>query len=141
MDDKGLSHYGECTMVLRDKMIRHRATVFEENSAVFVKRNLIDIENLPAGRRAVWENRSKAALVKSASKLQPTTEPSEYPQILLQDGVSSADDIFVEVHIWGPMTIRSVEKISIDRKKCRGNAVFKATALLSKKFDVGVMVI
>ena len=32
LDDKGLINYGECSLVLRNDMIEHRATVFEENS-------------------------------------------------------------------------------------------------------------
>jgi len=36
LDGTGLSHYGECSMTLRSAMIEHRASVFEENSIVFM---------------------------------------------------------------------------------------------------------
>ena len=31
LDGKGLSSYGECTLILRDHMIAHRASVLEGN--------------------------------------------------------------------------------------------------------------
>jgi hypothetical protein len=39
------------------------------------------------------------------------TLPSQYPGLLLHQGLTSKEDSFVEVHIWGPMTIRTVEQV------------------------------
>jgi len=43
LDDKGLINWGECSLVLRDDMIAHRATVFEENSILFVGKHHIGL--------------------------------------------------------------------------------------------------
>jgi hypothetical protein len=108
LDGAGLSSYGDCSFVLRDDMIAHRASVFEENSTVFMKRHAYEP---PAGHRAAWGERGKLCVAKLAGRIRPGMPEAQFPGILLRTGTTSAEDDFVEVHIWGPMSLRAVERI------------------------------
>lgn len=108
LDGTGLSSYGECSFVFRDDMIAHRASMFEENSTAFLKRHAYDP---PMGHRATWTERGKLCVAKLAGRIGPGTPEAQFPGILLRAGAASEDDDFVEVHIWGPMSLRTVERI------------------------------
>lgn len=44
---------------------------------------------------------------------------SDFPQVLLRQGSATTESRFVEVHIWGPMSIRTIERVVLtdgDRK-------------------------
>jgi hypothetical protein len=110
LDGKGVSSYGECSFVLRNSMIAHRASVFEENSVLFLKRHSY---NLPAGHRASWEGRAKLCVAKLANAIEPSTPESQFPALMLRSGADSQNDDFVEVHIWGPMSLRTVERVHL----------------------------
>jgi len=116
MDGIGLKNYGECSIVLRTDMIAHRATVFEENSVLFMKRHNVrisDADQLLPGYRATWNNRGMLCVAKLHSMIDPTADPARYSAILLRSGRTSEEDEFVEVHVWGPMTVRTMERVSI----------------------------
>src|SRR6185295_8909257 len=93
-------------------MIAHRATVFEENSATFLKRHAYEP---PIGHRAAWGERGKLCVAKLAARIGPGTPEAQFPGILVRTGATSAEDDFVEVHIWGPMSLRTVERIVVTR--------------------------
>jgi hypothetical protein len=116
LDGRGLPNYGECSIVLREKMIADRASVFEENSALFVERHDIKISrkpNLPKGYRATWAERAKLGVAKLHGKIDSATTPDKYSQILLKPGASSGDDDFIEAHIFGPMTVLTMERVIV----------------------------
>jgi hypothetical protein len=118
LDGKGVSSYGECTLVLRDHKIAHRASVFEGNSVVWMSRQQIkfdDLIDLPKGYRALWHERGKLAVAKLAVRVQSSTQEREYAGVLLQQGKSPEDDDFVEVHIWGPMSALTFERIVVSQ--------------------------
>jgi hypothetical protein len=121
LDEAGLSSYGVCSFVLREDMIAHRASVFEENSTVFLQRNAYEP---PLGHRATWEDRAKLCVAKLAGRIGPGMPETQFPSILLRTGATSAQDDFVEVHIWGPMSLRTVERILMP--KPRKKAFWKA---------------
>jgi hypothetical protein len=113
LTDTGLVSYGDCFITLRTEMIAHRATVFEENSILFMKHNNIQLwtaDSLPRGFRATWKDRALLCVAKLHGRLLDAGE-NEYAQILLEQGSTAEEDQFVEVHIWGPMTIRTVKKM------------------------------
>jgi hypothetical protein len=130
LDRVGLSNYGDCSMVLRDNMIAHRASVFEENSVTWMIRHGFSISNahnLPSGYRAVWNERNKLAVAKLADKFRPDTQPDSYPSLLLKQGAIPEDDQFIEVHVWGPMTVRTFEHVTIKQpQKKAGRAILNA---------------
>jgi hypothetical protein len=116
LDGHGLPNYGECSIVLREEMIADRASVFEENSALFVERHDITISrkpSLPKGYRATWGERAKLCVAKLYGKIDSTTTPDKYSQILLAAGATLEDDDFIEVHIFGPMTVLTMEQVTV----------------------------
>src|SRR5262249_21699235 len=64
IDGGWLRHYGPVALELKEPMIAHRATVFEENSAVYFERQRKGGHEPPviAGYRARWADRGKLAL-------------------------------------------------------------------------------
>jgi len=132
LDGVGLSHYGHCHMVLKEKMIANRATVFDENSVIFmrpitVQRAVI----LPKGYRASWSDRGKLATVKMAHELRPDMPPQVFQELLIKDGDIPEKDRFVEVHIWGKMSIRCFERVVMREPKRRR----KAARATNKAFE------
>jgi hypothetical protein len=113
-DERGLPHYGECSLLLREEMISHRATAFEENSVMFMHRHNVRAENdydVPFGYRAPWEERAKLAALKAGHFTSLTRE--SIANELQRAGTDERKDVFVEIHIWGTLTIRSIRKVKI----------------------------
>jgi hypothetical protein len=140
LDRIGLSNYGSCHIVLRSNLIEHRASVFEENSVTWMVHHdfrMSKMCNLPPGHRAVWNERNKLAVAKLANKIKPNTPPNSYSILLLKQGATREDDHFIEVHICGPMTVRTFEHVTIKQPKKRtSRAILNA---LRKELDkVGV---
>ena len=128
LDGVGLSPWGECSMTLRSNMIAHRTSVFEENSVLFMKHHNIRIaesDQLPAGYRATWENRIQLCVAKLARRIDSSTRPEEYSAVLLRLGATREQDEFVEVHIWGPMTVRTLEEVTLTQPKSVNRAILK----------------
>lgn len=110
LDGRSLPHYGECTIILRSDMIEHRASLFQENSAVYVHRHG---QNLPLGSRGTWGNRAKLCTAKVADRIEVSTKPTEFSELLLKPGPTAIDDDFVEVQVFGPMTFRTFAKVTV----------------------------
>jgi hypothetical protein len=101
-------------------MICHRASVFEENSVLFMEHRKIKVSrktNLPNGYRATWSDRAKLCVAKLAGKIDSATVSDKYSGLLIKQGVASEDDEFVEVHIWGPMTVLTMERVIVTSPK------------------------
>lgn len=114
LDGLGLPHYGDCSLVLRSEFIAHRASTFEENSVVFMERHNVNAAGnyaLPCGYRSNWEDRAKLAVTKVMAGLGFTK--STMAGELQHPGATGREDVFVEVHIWGSLTIRSIANITI----------------------------
>ena len=119
LDGEGLTNYGNCSIVLKEEMIAHRASVFHENSVLFMKHQNIrieDVPNLPRGFRASWSERHRVCVAKLASQLSANTLATEFPQLLLKPGTPETDE-FVEVHVFGTLTVRSFERVIVRPKK------------------------
>ena len=124
LDRVGPRKYGPCSVVLRDEMIRMRASVFEENSVVFFRKHRIVAGNpVPPGYRAVWAERSRLAMAKLYSMLDANTHPEDFPAVLLTQAVGAEEEDFVEVHIFGPIHRRAVECVVGSRPKRREDRV------------------
>lgn len=144
LDTRGLSSYGECFIVLRTDMIAHRATTFEENSTLFMKHHGIlmdEADNLPRGYRATWDERGRLCIAKLFQKFDAHTPKDEYSGVLLRQGATTADDEFVEVHVWGPVTARTFEQVSVKTRSRRAHRVIisalrERLGKLSVKFQV-----
>jgi hypothetical protein len=115
LDDKGLRHYGDSHLILKSDMIDYRTTACTENTAAFIERN----GSVPPGHRATWPGRGRLAVAKLASVLTSSTNDSDFPALLKADGETPDDDVFIEAHVYGSISIRTVEKVSLTRTKMR----------------------
>ena len=144
LDSVGLDNYGECSLTARDDMIAHRASVFEENSVKFMERHKIafaEANDLPKGFRAPWDDRARLCTTKLAAAIHTTTKAADFPKLLLKPGKTSDDDDFVEVHIWGPMTVRTFERVIVRRKKNHPRkSILKALGERLKRYQVPLQV-
>jgi hypothetical protein len=121
VDGASLSHYGEVALQLAEPMIEHRATVFEENSAVFFERQRrmgIEPPRI-AGYRARWRDRGRLALAKHHPSIVSTSHVNDYPRMLIRSGSRPEDDVFIEVHVYGSLTRRSLARAVIQKGKLR----------------------
>lgn len=116
LDGIGLSNYGSCSVTLRDDLIAHRASVLEENSVLFLERHGVKVSrkpDIPRGFRAIWTERVKLCVAKLAARIDSATAPNQYSSLLLKQGTSPEDDEFVEVHIFGPITVLTMAKVAV----------------------------
>jgi hypothetical protein len=123
LDGRGLPSFGECFLVLRTEMIAHRATVFEENSVLHFRKHYKPARKrearLPRGRRATWDARAMLCVAKLADKIDGATPSRSYSRLLLHPAAAPEQDDFVEVHVWGPMTIRTLERVIFSKPTSR----------------------
>ncbi|HEX7185075.1 MAG TPA: hypothetical protein VF756_24820 [Thermoanaerobaculia bacterium] len=133
LDGVGVKSYGPCSVALKEELIAHRSSVFEDNAAVFLRDRGYQV---PAGSRAVWRERSKLCVAKLAFRLQANTRPDEFAALLLEQGATPEHDRFVEVHVWGPLTVRTFERVTLSLPGRPGQAFRKA--LLTRLGAVGV---
>ena len=125
----GLSTFGDCSIELRDEMISHRASVFDENSVLFMERHGVKVSRkpgVPKGYRAIWAERGKLCTAKLAARIDSTTAPNQYSTLLLTQGASPETHEFIEVHIFGPMTALTMAKVRITVAKPRSKATIRA---------------
>jgi hypothetical protein len=123
LDDRGLFRFGECSLILREKMIAHRASVFEENSTLFLKRCNYDPR---PGFRALWSDRAKLCVAKLADKVHSSFPEDEFATLLLYQASRPERDHFVEVHIWGPLSVHSIEQITVRANNAHSPATLAA---------------
>lgn len=128
LDNHGVQRFGAYAVFLRDAMIQHRASVFEENSRCFCVRHKVTAGlPIPPGYRATWKERNRLAIAKLHSKLDGTTAENDFPGVLLSQGKVADDDNFIEVHIFGPIQRRAIERVVGPKPKKRQDvALWKA---------------
>ncbi len=113
LDGVGLDSYGDCTVTLREKMISHRASCFEGNTALIYEKT----HDFSDCLRSSWAKRTKLCAAKIAGKLDESMSSNDFPGILLSKGASQDDDEFVEVHVFGTMTAQTFQSVAIDSSK------------------------
>ena len=151
LDGIGLSSFGACSIALRDEMIAHRASVFEENSVLFVEHHGVATGNragsvlpgtVPPGYRAIWNDRAKLCAAKLHPRIDAGTGSGEYSGLLMRQGATSEDHEFVEAHIFGPMTARTFEEVTVSKRRKRAdNVSIRKLQEELKKFGVKVRVV
>jgi hypothetical protein len=122
LDGLGVLNYGDWSMILRSPMIERRASTFDENTAVFVDRRGIPASKVAEqarGYRSSWADRAKVCVAKLAGAITSATKTADFAGLLLTQGPAgkSEDDRFVEVHVWGPLTIRTIEKMVLKKTR------------------------
>jgi hypothetical protein len=114
LEGNGLDRYGECSLALREDMIAHRTSFLESNSMLFAQHHSYE---LPEGSKATWQDRSKLCIAKLAQRLA-LERPSggKFARLVLFEGASPTEDEFIEAHIWGPISIRTVESVRVSAR-------------------------
>ncbi len=108
-----LAHDGECSLLLREEMIGHRASVFEENTVLFMHRHDLHAGSpVPAGCRAIWADRARLAVAKTAGS-RSRLAGKDYAGLLLRPSRDEKQDHLLEVHLHGSLTVRAVRAVVI----------------------------
>lgn len=138
IDRTGISGYGGYGMVLKEAAIKDRATVFEENAILFVKRHrIVPGDPIPKGYRAPWMKRGLLAIAKLGKRLTPKTTKTEFAKLLSSSDNRDADCI--EVHIHGPLHRRAIEHLSGNEPRRREDRVV-LKSVIKKLKDIGATV-
>lgn len=112
LNESGMSGYGGYDIVLKDKMINNRATVFEENPYSFsIKHHLGLTDVIPAGYRAIWSDRSSLCIAKLHGSIEKGMTQDDFAGILQSDNGGTGDSDFIEVHIHGTLNRKTIEKV------------------------------
>ncbi|MBC8290569.1 MAG: hypothetical protein H8E37_09650 [Planctomycetes bacterium] len=117
-DSKGLTSYGNCSVTFRRELIQDRTSALIKNMLVFFKEKCEDYwrtERIPAGFRAVWDDRSRLAVTKCGMLVESTSDDDQLRSFLLTRGATSADDDFIELHIYGYISVRTMSKVVLTR--------------------------
>ncbi len=124
LDCQGVGHYGGCSIVFKETAIRKRATVFEENSLSFcAKRKLGVGRPVPPGYRALWEERDRLAIAKLGTSLELGSNSDDFPKVLQKKSEKPEQQNFIEVHIYGPLHRRSIERVVTQKPTPRADRI------------------
>jgi hypothetical protein len=115
---EGVPKYGGCAIVLKDRSIEERSTVFEENTFEFWDRHMQrKAEEPPHGFRAVWKRRADLGVAKLADRVQATMTTADLDTMILAARQGSVTDDFLEVQIYGTLHRGSVVAVSGKKPK------------------------
>ena len=79
LNNRGVAAYGPYTMVLRENLIAHRTSVFQENLLTLSRRlGLLLHEPVPPGYRAEWAHRHTLAKAKLHSDIDANTSELDF---------------------------------------------------------------
>ena len=127
LNDRGLSIFGDCFVTLRTPMIEARTSVFEENNVMFFQRQDLAMSKqvelmmgqtaILCGYKATWEDRYKLGLAKLGPRIHRGMTEDDLPTLVQRCGDSPEQADFIEVHIYGDITINAVEKIVMTSSK------------------------
>jgi len=107
-----LTGYGAYAIVLKEQMIAHRATVFEENPLNLSRKfRLLLTDPIPPGFRATWAQRDILAKAKLHAEVTSATLDADFPHILVRDRGGTGDSDFIEVHIFGTLNRYTIERL------------------------------
>lgn len=112
----GLSNYGSCCITIKESLIAHRATVFDQNTLIWLLTHNPPPNEMSfraAGHRATWGLRGQLALAKKASVITGSMTDESFRSLLLSVGSDSRSDDFLEVHIWGEMSVQCIEHVHL----------------------------
>jgi hypothetical protein len=113
LNETGLINYGPYSVLLKEMSIDERSSVFQENPFEFnQKHHVVAGQNPPLGYRAPWEERGTLAGAKLEHKLERGMQPSAFPGVLMEERGTDPDCDYVEVHIFGPVSRVSIQKVS-----------------------------
>lgn len=118
LNTTGIKNFGPCCCTLSLKMVAHRTSLFHENNLVFLwfERSLERMEDVPVGYRATWDKRAELCVAKLAPQIHVGMNSSDFPDLVLHQASDAKDAKLIEAHIYGLITVRGVEHVSIERR-------------------------
>jgi hypothetical protein len=117
LDGRGPEAYGNCSIVLKDDNIAHRASVCDENTLVFCRRRSVVVGNAPpCGFRATWDDRCRLAGAKLHGSLNDGMTTKDFPAILLRQAKATDDVEFIEVHIYGSLNRHAIKHVWVPKR-------------------------
>jgi hypothetical protein len=127
INGNGSTAYGGGCLVLKEESIAKRATVFQENTLMFVRRTGHPAgQPPPIGNTATWPNRAKLGIAKLAERVQRGTTEDDLQALVLKDTGTTDGDDFIEVHIYGPIHRSAVVRLGGKMPKQRADRVLVA---------------
>jgi hypothetical protein len=112
LDGTGMTYYGEYAVTLSTYSIDERASVFEENPFNFNRNHhLTSGKPVPHGYRATWAQRDMLATAKLHSSIKPAMTADDFALVLMEDRRSESDCDFIEVHIYGDVNRKGIERV------------------------------
>lgn len=118
LNGRGPAAYGPCSIVLKEEAISHRASLFSENTYVFMAKMKISVgDDVPAGYRCEWTARADLAQAKLHSKLSTTTTEKDFPGVLIEQDTATDQVDFIEVHIFRGFSRGAVNRIVVSTPK------------------------
>ncbi len=137
VDGTGLPNYGEFFLELRDDFIAHRTSVLEENVVTLLDR--LDVKpfrkgvQVPPGHRAPWNERHQVGVSKLAGRLRPGMSTADIAQLVIKPGTDSATDEFIEAHVFGSITRRTLAQVTLADNGKREEVELPGKMLYSKE--------
>jgi hypothetical protein len=115
-DGRGLTSYGAVAMRWRvtPSYLGRRASLLEEDSYKFYDRHSLGGRGatVPAGYRAVWEDRARLAAAKLVARLTAAIGENALPGLLMQAGPTHVENEFIELAIY---TQEGLDILDVDR--------------------------
>ncbi len=112
LDGRGVTSFGEYSIVLKEEATALRASVFEENPFLFNQRHRVIAGQLPPpGYRASWSQRHILAKAKLQPLLNASTTPDQFAGILITQASPPENADFIEVHIFGGIPRLAIERV------------------------------
>ena len=79
-----------------------------------------------AGVRATWPDRARLAVAKLGGRVEPDASSDSFPRLLLScGGAGPENDDYVEVHVYGSITARTLERVKIGNPRTTPRAVLR----------------
>jgi hypothetical protein len=129
----GLPTYGEIHCRLRTIAIEDRTSFLECNSYHLVKNHGVAHDSpLPAGHKAVWDNRHCLALIKLGGGLRPKQCKADWETIMFKtDGKNRREDDFIEALIYEGFNLAAIENMAIapDARLDKGTKLIAKSAI------------
>ena len=114
LDGTGVENYGEAWLQLRSHCVDHRASAFTSNSATFMQAISYN-QSAAIGHRSTWDERHKVAIAKLAASITTGATSADLSGLLTRQRATSVDDEFVEVQIYGSMTVCTIERVLLSK--------------------------
>ena len=119
-DGRGLTNYGEITLVLKAETIEDRASLMRENAFDFYERYQLGRRNAEEEFRMAIADRSQLGVAHLCPSITPVTAGHDLVNHVLFCGPDRKEDRYLEIHIYGEISWQSLSKplTNLDDQDC-----------------------